>query len=531
MAWSKRFLIIAAVFFFSIPAFCQVYEAWVQTYNGPADDDDEPRNMTVDDSGNIYVAGWSMGVNTYYDFATIKYTPDGDTAWIRRYNWKSNLEEIPKDIEVDQAGNVYVTGYSRDSLTGMDMLTIKYDPAGETLWARRYNGPANGGENVSRMEIGPDGSIYITGSSEGSGSYAEFCTVKYTPDGDLVWVRALNGPANWADGGEELAFDQDGNAYVSGITEGIGSGRDVTTIKYSPEGELLWYDTYNNPSNDHDFVGSLNLDGYGNVYVSGTSKYYSWGIRVYILKYSGDGDILKLTTYNGLIEGDGSVGLNRLDSDGNLVAIGHIGRSYAGGYLTSKFNGKGEILWTRIYDNPVPGGDYFDGATSMVLDDYNNIYVTGYSAGFGVRHDFATAMYSPAGKMIWLARFNIPPDYSEEAYTMALDQQGNIYVSGITEISTETLTVIENFVTVKYSPCPDWVGDLSDDHSLGIADIVYLVNVIFKSWQIPKGACLADVDNSGMTTLSDVMYLVDHIFHDGYPPVLNGKCCPSMQHL
>ena len=114
---------------------------------------------------------------------------------------------------------------------------------------------------------------------------------------------------------------------------------------------------------------------------------------------------------------------------------------------------------------------------------------------------------------------------------MALDQQGNIYVSGITEISTETLTVIENFVTVKYSPCPDWVGDLSDDHSLGIADIVYLVNVIFKSWQIPKGACLADVDNSGMTTLSDVMYLVDHIFHDGYPPVLNGKCCPSMQHL
>src|SRR5689334_5320102 len=38
-----------------------VQQAWVARYNGPANDVDVPETMEVDDAGNVYVSGYSAG--------------------------------------------------------------------------------------------------------------------------------------------------------------------------------------------------------------------------------------------------------------------------------------------------------------------------------------------------------------------------------------------------------------------------------------------------------------------------------------
>ena len=139
---TKKLLVLAILLSLSLPAFAQdVDTAWVRRYNGPTDSLDYPYAIAVDGSGSVYVTGRSEGIGTWTDYATIKYYSNGDTAWLRRYNGPENSRDYANDIAVDAAGNAYVTGQSYGIETYYDFATIKYYPNGDTAWVRRYNGP------------------------------------------------------------------------------------------------------------------------------------------------------------------------------------------------------------------------------------------------------------------------------------------------------------------------------------------------------------------------------------------------------
>ena len=84
----------------------------MRTYNGPGNDWDCAYAIAVDGSNNVYVTGVSQVSGTDYDYATIKYYSNGDTAWVRRYNGPGNSDDSPSAIGTDDSGNVYVTGWS-----------------------------------------------------------------------------------------------------------------------------------------------------------------------------------------------------------------------------------------------------------------------------------------------------------------------------------------------------------------------------------------------------------------------------------
>jgi len=112
----KKLIILIVFFCANIPVFGQsVDTAWVRRYNGPGNGDDGASAMAVDNSGNVYVTGGSRGSGTSTDYATIKYYPNGDTAWVKRYNGSRNASDRASAIAVDGFGNVYVTGTSYGS--------------------------------------------------------------------------------------------------------------------------------------------------------------------------------------------------------------------------------------------------------------------------------------------------------------------------------------------------------------------------------------------------------------------------------
>ncbi|MBA3726798.1 MAG: SBBP repeat-containing protein, partial [Armatimonadetes bacterium] len=189
-------------------------EEWVARYNGPANSDDVARDVEVDASGNVYVTGYSYGVGSALDYATVKYDSAGNEQWVARYNGPANNNDYAFALAVDASGNVYVTGKSVGSGTNDDYATVKYDSAGNEQWVARYNGPANSSDEAYALGVDGSGNVNVTGSSVGSGTGYDYATVKYDSAGNEQWVARYNGPANSWDGGLALAVDASGNVYV-----------------------------------------------------------------------------------------------------------------------------------------------------------------------------------------------------------------------------------------------------------------------------------------------------------------------------
>jgi hypothetical protein len=134
----------------------------------------------MDGSGNVYVTGRSTGSGTGLDYATLKYDPSGNQLWVQRYNGPGNDYDFANAIAVDGCGNVYVTGCSYgDSVTSADYATLKYDPAGNQLWEERYNGPGNGDDGSYAIAVAGCDNVYVTGYSAGSGTSSDYATIEY----------------------------------------------------------------------------------------------------------------------------------------------------------------------------------------------------------------------------------------------------------------------------------------------------------------------------------------------------------------
>jgi uncharacterized delta-60 repeat protein len=155
-------------------------QQWIARYNGPGNDSDGAYAIALDGSGNVIVTGGSVGT-TYpdYDYATIKYNSAGQQQWVARYDGPAHDRDEAPHMAVDGSGNVYVTGYSTGLGTDYDYATIKYSPSGEEEWVARYNAPADFGDVAYGVAVDISGNVYVTGSSAGVGTNSDYATVKY----------------------------------------------------------------------------------------------------------------------------------------------------------------------------------------------------------------------------------------------------------------------------------------------------------------------------------------------------------------
>jgi len=372
-------------------------------------------------------------------------------VWAAEFNGSGNSVDYSYAMVVDQSGNTYVTGETYTTAGNYDCVTIKYNSDGDTVWVRYYNGPANSRDIGRAIAVDVGGNVYVTGASYGSDNF-DIVSIAYNSAGVLQWAARYDGPANGADGGAAITTDASGNVYVTGYSDGdvspVFRQDDYVTIKYNSSGTADWVKQYDGPSNYHDIPYAIAVDMNNNVYVTGGSSNVGTRYDYATVKYSPAGSELWVARYNPTTNNEDIAKAIVVDGSGNIFVTGSSDGSSLDNpdYATIKYNSDGIQQWLSRYDGAVGG----DNAYALVLDGSGNIYVTGESRSPAAHnsYDYLTIRYdASSGDTIWTARYNGPGDNTDISLSIAADLLGNVYVTGYSRGNGTA----NDYATLKYN--------------------------------------------------------------------------------
>ncbi len=298
-----------------------------------------------------------------------KLDPDGNLLWVKQIT-STNSSQC-EFITLDDMGNIYVAGGFKGTIdldpgagilevttpgTAFNQYVLKLDPAGDLLWGKNASGL--GSVFPRSLAIDASGNVYATGNFEeeadfdpGSSTaiytatgFRDGFVLKYDASGNFQWVKQLEN--NNIIEGKSIAVDASGNCYIT--------GKFWDTTDFDPG-----TGTHNITSAGADDTFLLKLDAAGNFtwvkQFGGTGYEYGWSLDI-----SDSGNIYMCGNFQDTVDFDPGAGVFELISAGmdDLFVL--------------KLDAAGDFTWVKSV-----GGMGAEGAYSMTVDGLEQVYITG----------------------------------------------------------------------------------------------------------------------------------------------------------
>lgn len=439
----------------SLKISAQVTPQWTNTQSGTGDNSDRYNAVVKDVAGNIYAAGYSFNTAQDKDYLVVKMNSVGDTVWTRQYNnTNGNGSDKAMFIALDASNNIYVCGVTDGgSVFQNDILTQKYSNAGTLLWSATYNYlPFNQDDSPLGLFINTAGDVFVTGQSDRDSSAIvndDIITIKYNTSGVQLWAARYNGTGNATDRGTAITGDNLGGCVITGRTFSLLFD-DVITISYSSTGTVTWQTIYDRGFGN-DRGEDITRDASGNIYVTGRSENAN-DYDLMTIKYNSAGVAQWTKMYDNVDNDFGNT--IAVDATGNVYVAGQTDIQNSGGntdydYVTIKYNSVGTQLWASLYGNPVLNAE---DPNKILVDDNGNVFVTGKSDMDALAsittNNFLTVKYNSAGAQLWAVYLNGTSTVSDDiAEGMFLDAAGNPVIVG----GTENLVTQRDAAVISYA--------------------------------------------------------------------------------
>jgi hypothetical protein len=392
--------------------------------------------MATDPSGVTFITGIT-GASDNTDITTAAFATDGTLLWSHVFNGVNNWHDQSRGMTLGADGFLYVCGNTPDPQSYANVLVLKYNPAtGALLRTIHYSSGAGISEYAASIVADAQGNVYVTGGTVGDGG--DVLTIKFDSAGNELWSDAWDGEA-WGpysqDGGVEVALAADGNPVV--LIHGISahSHPDFVVVKYaSSTGARMWQGTWG--VNGADSPRDMEIDGAGNIFVVGTG--IDFRNKFATVKFRGsDGTVLWQQYDSGgfdnsgraiALDGSGGVyvtGSTDLDADQN----GYYGDSDDDFYTVKRDATTGAFVWSHHFGGT---NQYeLDGAGDIAVDEAGHIFVIGQSNTPPYTYDMLLfALDAATGAELERGVVGgISGEYVSGAF-VDLDAAGNISASG-----------------------------------------------------------------------------------------------------
>lgn len=173
-----------------------------------------------------------------------------------------------------------------------------------------------------------------------------------------------------------------------------------------------------------------------------------------------------------------------------------------------------------------PGGygSYFD--ANDIYSTMPNYYVTlngsGISQNYG--YCYGTSMASPmvagAAALILSANSSLLPSEVRDILEQTADKVGGYYYNPVTGKSTQLgHGRINAYDAVVLASQPAYVaGDANRDEIVDIADVVHLINYLYRGGVAPDPLAAGDPNADCVVDIADVVYLINYLYRGGPAP-------------
>ncbi len=437
---------------------------WATYYGGSRSE--SCRSLTLDDSGNIFVTGWTWSSNLplynpgggayfqatnagYCDVFILKFNNAGVRQWATYYGGSGY--DYGYSITADRSGNILIEGhtesnnfplynpgggiYFQDTYAGgYDLLILKFSNTGVRQWATYYGGSGydynrsikadnlnnifvTGYTNSSDFPVlNPGGGVYFQGTNAGGD---DAFILKFINGGVRQWATYYGGAGD--DYGCSVTNNKTGDIFVVGYTssayfpiynpgggayfQGTNAGnRDAFILKFNNTGMRQWATYYGGAGNDYGY--SVATDKTGTIFMVGNTS------SGYFPLYNPGGGAYFQETFAGIMDA-----------------------------FILKFSSTGAREWATYY-----GGSKQDYGYSVTTDISGNILVAGETASGNF------PLYNPGGG----AYFQGTNAGSSDAYILKFETSvgvNEIDKSEIKNIFFWTPTFFKNELPLKISGC------------------------------------------------------------------------------
>ncbi len=334
--------------------------------------------------GGYAIAGWYDVEGLFSaEFYLILTDATGDTLWTRTYGKRSDTTSFALNGSGNEGYNLIQThdgGFlfigERHEIPGgtSDVFALRIDPNGALLWSRMYGGDDN--EYGVAVAQSADGNFVIGGFTETFGAgIRDMLLMKVDETGDTLWTKTFGGES--IDAALDMKQTLDGGYVLAGYTFSDGAGSsDIYVVRTDSEGNVIWQRTYGGTLND---IGHAIIEtSDGGFSICGETESFGVGNRdIYLIKVDVNGNV----EWSKAFGGEDYEAANAIvqANDGGFVLAGYTRGYGAGGedFIVLKTDAQGQYTWSGTY-----GGKQDDAAKSIINADDNGFVVTGYSRSF-----------------------------------------------------------------------------------------------------------------------------------------------------